>query len=48
MALVWRMVSYYPYLFIGAIIFPRWVSQKFKLKRGNPLSKVASEEDMKP
>lgn len=36
MALIWRMVSYYPYLFIGAIIFPRWVSQKFTLKRSAP------------
>ncbi len=36
MALIWRMVSYYPYLFIGAVIFPRWVSQKFNLKRAVP------------
>ena len=27
MALLWRMVSYYPYLFIGAIIVPRWVKK---------------------
>jgi glycosyltransferase 2 family protein len=38
MALVWRLVSYYPYLFIGAVIFPRWVSQKFTLKRSKPRS----------
>ncbi len=25
MAFLWRLISYYPYLFIGAIIFPRWV-----------------------
>ncbi len=25
MALLWRFVTYYPYLFIGAIIVPRWV-----------------------
>jgi glycosyltransferase 2 family protein len=36
MALIWRLVSYYPYLFIGAIIFPRWISQKFTLKRAKP------------
>lgn len=24
-AIVWRMVSYYPYLFIGSIIFPTWL-----------------------
>lgn len=36
MALIWRLVSYYPYLFIGAIIFPKWVSQKFTFKRVLP------------
>jgi hypothetical protein len=25
MAFLWRLISYYPYLFIGAIIFPRWI-----------------------
>lgn len=29
MALLWRLISYYPYLFAGAIIFPRWVRKKF-------------------
>jgi uncharacterized membrane protein YbhN (UPF0104 family) len=24
-SLLWRLVTYYPYLLIGAIIFPRWV-----------------------
>jgi uncharacterized protein (TIRG00374 family) len=24
-ALLWRVISYYPYLFIGAIILPRWI-----------------------
>ena len=33
MALVWRLVSYYPYLFIGAIMLPRWLSGKFSRKR---------------
>ncbi len=33
MALIWRLVSYYPYLFIGAIMLPRWLSGKFSLKR---------------
>lgn len=31
-AILWRGVTYYPYLAIGAIIFPRWIKQKF-LKR---------------
>ncbi len=25
LALLWRLISYYPYLFIGAIILPRWI-----------------------
>jgi len=29
MALLWRLVTYYPYLFVGALIFPRWIKQKF-------------------
>ena len=27
MALCWRMVSYYPYLIMGAFILPRWVKR---------------------
>lgn len=29
MALVWRLTTYYPYLIIGAIIFPKWIKNKF-------------------
>ncbi|MFP4555442.1 MAG: lysylphosphatidylglycerol synthase transmembrane domain-containing protein [Bacteroidales bacterium] len=29
MALVWRLATYYPYLIIGAIIFPKWIKSKF-------------------
>ncbi len=29
MALIWRIVTYYPYLFIGAIVFPRWIKRNF-------------------
>jgi uncharacterized protein (TIRG00374 family) len=25
LALIWRLISYYPYLFAGAIILPRWI-----------------------
>lgn len=28
-AFIWRMISYYPYLLIGSIIFPRWIRMKF-------------------
>ncbi len=29
MAFIWRLATYYPYLIIGAIIFPRWIKSKF-------------------
>jgi uncharacterized protein (TIRG00374 family) len=30
LALLWRLISYYPYLFAGAIILPRWVKRVFR------------------
>lgn len=27
LALVWRLISYFPYLFIGAILLPRWLKK---------------------
>lgn len=33
-ALVWRLISYYPYLFIGAIILPRWLKRVYKKEKG--------------
>ncbi len=33
MALIWRAATYYPYLFIGAIVFPRWIKQNFGKKK---------------
>jgi uncharacterized protein (TIRG00374 family) len=30
LGLLWRLISYYPYLFIGAIILPRWIRNHFK------------------
>ena len=32
MATLWRLVTYYPYLFIGAVIVPSWVRKKFVTK----------------
>ncbi|MBN1112721.1 MAG: flippase-like domain-containing protein [Bacteroidales bacterium] len=29
LAFLWRLISYYPYLIIGAIIFPRWLRDNF-------------------
>lgn len=28
-ALLWRLITYYPYLVIGVIILPRWIKEKF-------------------
>lgn len=27
LAFIWRLISYYPYLFIGAIILPKWIKR---------------------
>lgn len=27
LAVLWRLISYYPYLFIGAVVLPRWVKR---------------------
>jgi len=32
-ALLWRLITYYPYLIIGAIIIPNWIRRVIKIKR---------------
>ncbi|MCC6251058.1 MAG: flippase-like domain-containing protein [Bacteroidia bacterium] len=32
LALLWRLISYYPYIFAGAIILPRWVKRVYDKK----------------
>jgi glycosyltransferase 2 family protein len=34
LGLLWRLISYYPYLIIGAIILPRWIKRNF-IKEGH-------------
>ena len=29
LAVVWRLITYYPYLIIGAVLFPKWVNTHF-------------------
>ena len=29
MAILWRLISYYPYLFVGVFIVPRWIAKNF-------------------
>lgn len=38
LAVVWRLISYFPYLFIGAIILPRWI------KKTRPSSDIVPQE----
>jgi len=33
MAFLWRIVTYYPYLIIGAVMVPKWVAKHFALKK---------------
>ncbi|MFM9055826.1 MAG: lysylphosphatidylglycerol synthase transmembrane domain-containing protein [Bacteroidota bacterium] len=33
LSMLWRMLSYYPYLFIGAILLPRWIRKYIKVER---------------
>jgi glycosyltransferase 2 family protein len=44
-SIVWRLLSYYPYLILGAIFLPRWIKQVFfkkKKKQGPNNSDTAS------
>lgn len=27
-SIIWRLISYYPYLFIGAFILPKWLAKR--------------------
>ncbi len=29
MAFIWRLFTYYPYLFVGAVMVPKWIKNKF-------------------
>ncbi len=35
LALLWRMISYFPYLFIGAFILPKWLKQTDRKVKDN-------------
>ena len=30
LAFIWRLISYYPYLILGALVVPKWVNDKFR------------------
>ena len=31
LAFLWRLITYYPYLIIGALMVPKWINDKFKV-----------------
>ncbi len=35
LSLVWRIATYYPYLIVGVILFPKWIKNKFVNKKTN-------------
>ena len=45
LGLLWRTISYYPYLFIGAIILPHWLRRVYGKKK-EPLSSSFQQEDL--
>ncbi|MDD5571186.1 MAG: lysylphosphatidylglycerol synthase transmembrane domain-containing protein [Bacteroidales bacterium] len=32
LALIWRLITYYPYLFLGSIVLPGWIKRVYKKK----------------
>ena len=46
LALLWRLLSYYPYLFIGAVLLPRWVRRVYTKKEMEE-DNISDEEMLK-
>ncbi len=45
LAILWRLMSYYPYLFVGAIILPRWLKRTANRKKAaTPVQEVQAEQ----
>ena len=42
MTVIWRLFSYYPYLFIGAVILPGWIRASFM---GHSHDEITLEEE---
>ena len=36
LAFLWRLISYYPYLIIGALLVPKWINDKFSASKNKP------------
>lgn len=39
LALLWRLISYYPYLFIGSFILPKWIKRVYHLDKNTGMKK---------
>ncbi len=39
-ALLWRVITYYPYLLVGALALPRWIARVFFKKGQSPAGKL--------
>lgn len=44
LAIFWRLISYYLYLLIGAVILPSWLGKAYTKLRGKSSGKAASKE----
>lgn len=47
LGVLWRLITYYPYIFIGAIILPRWIRSKF-MKHDKPVKKEEMSPEKQP
>lgn len=45
MAVIWRFISYYPYLFIGAVILPGWIRKSFSKRETAPAPQNMVDEE---
>jgi uncharacterized membrane protein YbhN (UPF0104 family) len=43
LALLWRLISYYPYLLVGALLVPKWINDKFTSSRKAKSNQAASD-----
>jgi len=42
-AIIWRIISYYPYLIIGASIVPGWIQRNFVIKKSKKRKRTSRE-----
>jgi glycosyltransferase 2 family protein len=47
LAFIWRLISYYPYLIIGSIIFPKWAKKHFSKNNVAPKDDETKRKKLK-